>query len=533
MDEIGSGLRQREGLWELVVRSLRSIGALMFYCPAQLFLWGICFFWAERAVAAPVDFSYVEKMAEELSRKPHQPPSVHSSLAGLSYDDYRMIRFNADKALWRGQALFEAQFFHLGFLFSVPVRIFEVDGEKVQEISYSRDFFTFDPRVEKKVNGTKIEKFAGLKITHPLHKADVYDDVAVFLGASYFRLVGREDQFGLSARGLAVDTAEPRGEEFPYFSHYWLVKPRAGDTYLTLYALLDSASVAGAYSFLIHPGQQTSVDCQATLYPRDQSRKMGIAPLTSMFLRGEADARDQGDYRPEVHDSDVLLMLTGTSKEWIVRPLIRRGEGVRVTRYLDINPKGFGLVQRDRRYENYLDLETHYENRPDFWIAPKGPWGAGSVELVEIASKFESNDNVVAYWVPQDTVDRPLKLKYRITAGRDAVNSDVAQVKRTLSQSLAETEFSTADEEKIARRYLVDFSGSELKGLGANQPLHPNLFLSKGSFRNLTIQKDELTGDWRVVFVAIRDVDTAVDMRLTLTLRGETLSETWFYLWDE
>ena len=478
------------------------------------------------------DFSNVETIARDLAQKAYQPPRDIKALRSLNYDDYRMIRFKRPDALWHGNSLFEVQFYHLGFLFGMPVSIHEVVDGEAQRIPYSRDWFDFDPQVAPKVPDSSDYDYAGFKITYPLHRADIQDDVAVFLGASYFRLVGRHDRFGLSARGLAIDTAEPSGEEFPYFSNFWLVRPKPSDTSITIYALLDTPSATGAYRFLIRPGQATTVDCMLTLFFRNTRRKYGLAPLTSMFMFGETSMRRFQDFRPEVHDSDGLLMQTGAGGEWLFRPLENPRRGVRTSRFLDLNPRGFGLIQRDRRYGNYLDLETHYEGRPDIWIEPRGEWGAGSVELVEIPSDRETNDNIVAYWVPQSIADDKLTLHYQMTTGRGYPQPSVAQVLRTLSETPQKVEGEFDPEKMEARRFVVDFGNTELRGLAENQPIHPELSVSNGRFSNLYIVKDESSGEWRVSFVAVRDKDKAADMHLTLTLHGQRLSERWVYLWD-
>ncbi|MDD2943204.1 MAG: glucan biosynthesis protein G [bacterium] len=479
------------------------------------------------------DFASVEQLAQELSRQDYRPPVKIKGAENLSYDDYRMIRFRPNKALWRGNSLFEMHFFHTGFLFQNPVNVFVIENGIAKEVRYSRDMFDVAPQVSKKLPSDANNNFAGIKFVYPLHKADTKDDVAVFLGASYFRMLGRGDHFGLSARGLAIDTAEPEGEEFPSFSKFWIIKPGENDSFLTLFALLESPSISGAYRFTIRPAQQTTIDVSATLYPRNTSKKIGIAPLTSMYLRGEADLRSSDDFRPEVHDSDALLMHTGSAGEWLFRPLIHRHDGVRITRFLDIDPRGFGLIQRDRLYDNYLDLETHSEERPDFWIKPLNKWGAGSVELVEIPSNFETNDNIVAYWVANEPLQSPFNLAYRITAGRGFVNSGLAEVKRTMIQTVDASQFGGDNETTEARRYLLDFSSDELRSLGDDQPVHPEISLSSGRFQNLTIEKNRTGGEWRVTFVAIREKNTTTDMRLSLNLHGTKLSETWLYLWDE
>ena len=221
----------------------------------------------------------------------------------------------------------------------------------------------------------------------------------VFLGASYFRAVGKDEVFGLSARGLAIDTAESWGEEFPWFREFWLVTPAPNAKELTIYALLDSPSVTGAYKFVVAPGEPTTASVDSRLFPRKEIRKLGIAPLTSMFFHGEDTTRWFPDFRPEAHDSDGLLMHFATG-EWIWRPL-DNPRTLGVSGFQTENPKGFGLVQRDRDFDHYQDLETSAHRRPSAWIEPRQDWGAGRIETVSIPTNDDTNDNVVAYWVPE------------------------------------------------------------------------------------------------------------------------------------
>lgn len=489
---------------------------------------------AEMSSEQPPQFGYdqVVELAKQLAERDYQTPAEPAAaLRELSYDDYRKIRFRRDQALWRGEALFQAQFFHSGFLFTAPVSVDEIIGGEAREVRYSRDMFQLDPDVAVKVPLAADYPLAGFKLMYPLHRSDVVDDIAVFLGASYFRLAGRGDNFGLSARGLAVDTAEPSGEEFPYFSKAWLVRPAEKDTAATVYALLDSKSVTGAYRFMIEPGQPTIVYCAATLFFRDKGRKFGFAPLTSMFLQGENSVSRFPDFRPEVHDSDGLMIETGQG-ERIWRPLENPRDRVRISRFLDMNPRGFGLAQRDQRYENYLDLEARYHRRPTIWIEPAGQWGAGSVELVEIPVDRETNDNIVAYWVPQDKVGDRIELRYKMSTGRAVPAWPTGRVARTLSQRIPPAD-GAADSEIDTRRFIIDFAGGELGELAANQPVHPEFNMSNGSFSELVAFKDEETHGWRVAFLASRKISQPSDLKLRLTLYGRVISESWAYLWDQ
>ena len=333
-------------------------------------------------------------------------------MQGLTYDRYRDIRFKPNEAWWRGAKLpFELAFFHQGFYFDQPVRINEVVAGRVREIKFSPDLFDFGAN---KIDRQKMQGlgFAGFRVHYPVNTPKYKDEVLVFLGASYFRAMGKGQVYGLSARALAVDTALISGEEFPRFVEFWIEQPAANARELTIYGLLDSKRVTGAYRFLLKPGVETVVDVKAQIFLRENVSKLGLAPLTSMFTFGENQRPRTEDYRPEVHDSDGLLIQSGTG-EWIWRPLTNP-KRLLVTSFALDNPLGFGLMQRDRDFSRYEDLEARYERRPSAWVEPKGKWGAGRVELVQIPSPDETNDNIVAYWVPDATPAYAQALRIRV-----------------------------------------------------------------------------------------------------------------------
>ncbi len=353
----------------------------------------------------------------------------------------------------------------------------------------------------------------------------------MFLGASYFRVLGRNEVYGLSARGLAVDTASTKGEEFPGFTDFWLVKPGPEEHTLTLYALLDSKSIAGAYEFDVQPGGVTQVTVTSELFPRKSIAKLGVAPLTSMFLYGEDPSGHRfDDYRPEVHDSDGLMIQSG-SGEWMWRPLVNPRE-LQVNRFMDQHPLGFGLEQRDRDFNDYQDGEAQFERRPSYWVQPLGDWGKGGVELVEIPTDEEIHDNIVAYWVPSQPVEggTPLKFKYLLSAYlRSPTWPPGGRViaTRTGDFSLSGTGDKTADG---ARRVMIDYAGGDLDGLEASQPVKATISANGGRVDRVSVQRLPESGAWRVDFrVLPASPKQGVDLRCYLTLYGEALTETWIY----
>ncbi|MFY0990011.1 glucan biosynthesis protein [Halomonas sp. C05BenzN] len=479
-------------------------------------------------------FAAVGERAEALAAAPYRyrPPPLPEALRKLDYDTYRQIRFRPEAALWGDEGLFSVQLFHTGFLFDSPVRLHLVEGGEASPLPFDPARFRYDDQaaalLEHDLEGAG---HAGFRLHFPLNRADHQDEFLVFLGASYFRMVGRGQGYGLSARGLAIDTATPRGEEFPAFREFWLVRPAPDATRMTVLALLDSPSLAGAYRFDIAPGRDVTVDIEARLFARRDLGKLGIAPLTSMFAHGDTTPRAVDDHRPAVHDSDGLLVHTGRG-EWIWRPLTNP-RTLRVSSLRDHHPSGFGLAQRERDFARYLDLEARYERRPGQWVEPLEGWGSGGVELVEIPAENETHDNIVAYWVGDDPLhagdSRHLRYRTR-TFGAALPEQRLARVERT-RQGWGGVPGQPAPPPGSRRHFMVDFSGGELEGLAPDQPVEAQLDTSSGRPHHLQTRPLPDGRGWRASFRLDPEGRQPADMRLRLTLHDEILSETWNHVW--
>ncbi len=481
--------------------------------------------------APPFSFATVQRIAWQRALRPYRVRStpLPAALSRLTYAQYRQIRFRPDAALWRGQSMFDVQFYHRGFAFTRQVRIYEVLPSGVHEVRYSPSMFTFGRAVPRMRLPAYIG-FAGFSVHYPLNAPSRQDTVIAFLGASYFRVLGRNQVYGVTARGLAIDSASVQGEEFPYFTDFWLVPPDPHAYTMTIYALLDSPSLTGAYQFEVRPGAITQVTVTATLYPRARIAKLGIAPLTSMYLYGLNSARRRFyDWRPQVHDSDGLMMHTGAG-EWLWRPL-RNPLRLEVNRFMDDNPRGFGLIQRGRDFAEYEDPAARYEQRPSYWVQPLGDWGRGGVELVEIPSTDDVNYNIDAYWVPSTPVQprRPISFSYLLSSylhsgnrwppGGRAVATRFGPVTRA-GHAVAGM-----------RRVLIDFAGGDLDGLQASQPLHARITAGGAVVSRVSVARLPENGRWRVAFDVKATGSQPVDLRCYLELYGSALTETWTDQW--
>ncbi|MGP9766019.1 glucan biosynthesis protein [Halomonas sp. AOP13-D3-9] len=475
----------------------------------------------------------VIERAQQLAEEAYQAPeeTLPQVLRDLNYDTYRQIRFNPEHAYWKDESPFSLQLFHSGFLFQTPITLNVIDNDTVAPLPFSAQDYTYDGNAatlkEQDLTGSG---HAGFRLHYPLNSNEYDDEFGVFLGASYFRIVGQGQAYGLSTRGLAIDTASPEGEEFPAFREFWLYKPDADAKQIELLALMDSPSVSGAYRFIIQPGENTQVEVEAELFAREDIAKLGVAPLTSMFTYGEASRERPDDFRPQVHDSDGLLMHTG-SGEWIWRPLSNPAH-LHTSAFIDDSPQGFGLMQRERDFNRYLDTEAQYHRRPSQWVVPLDKWGPGHVELVEIPTPDETHDNIVAYWVADDTLDagesrRLHYLTHTLNTQPDAHNLGRAIRTRHGSAGVPGQADSPSQDQ---RQFIVDFQGGALADISADQPVE--LAISSQPGEVLLPQVTALPDDngWRASF-RLPASDQPSDVRLRLTLNGEPISETWNYVW--
>lgn len=477
----------------------------------------------------PFDYARLKGLARSMAAAAYQVPKsvLPTPIASLTWDQWQAIRFRDEQSLWFGDGLrFQARFMHLGFTIKKPVRLFSVDGGQSRELLYDAALFDYsksgvDPRLLTPHLG-----FAGFRL---LFHTDWTRDMAAFQGASYFRAVDADQQYGMSQRGLAIDCGSARPEEFPDFIAYYLERPVKDASQVTVYGLLDSPSVAGAYRFVIDVTDSVVMEIDSALYPRKTIERLGIAPGTSMFFSGPGDHRVDTDWRPAIHDSDGLQLYTGAG-EWLWRPLVNPTT-LRVNSYFDQSPRGFGLMQRDRNFDHYQDDAVFYDRRPSAWVEPKSNWGRGAVMLVEIPTADETFDNVVAFWTPAEPPQRGQELLYsyrlywcrdnpvsanlaRVQATRDGIGGIVGQKRGYFSW-----------------RFVVDFVGGDLPLVAAGAKVAPIISASRGQIEISSARPLHAIDGWRAIF-DLRPTDDSIEpinLRLYLAVDGQPLSETWLY----
>jgi len=478
---------------------------------------------SEPAASGAFDSALVRNLARVLAQKPYQPPdsALPDALNNLKYSDYQTLRFDKSKALWRGDSeKFSVEFFHRGFLYKERVDIFEVMDGQAKPVRYSTDLFDLS-KVPLPPSGDL--GFAGFRVHYPLNRPDYPDEVCAFLGASYFRAVARGQSYGLSARGLAIKTGDPGGEEFPLFKTFWLERPSPGNDVMVIHALLDSISAAAAFRFTLRPGAETVMDTEMALYPRTDLGQAGLAPMTSMFFFDANNRASFDDYRGAVHDSHGLEMLSGKG-ERIWRGL-NNPRTLQMSSFQDASPRGFGLLQRERDFSTYQDLEAVYEKRPALWVEPIGDWGEGAVTLVEIPSDREVNDNIVAFWKRKDGFQAKGEyfLSYRLhwcwEPAEDQALALIAQTRCGLSF------------DQKNRQFVVDFASGALKGHAETPPPEFDLHVDKGKVLNATLQPLPGGQAWRLSFQVALGSEKAIELHARLVSAGQPISETWVYRW--
>ncbi len=494
--------------------------------------------------ATGFDFATLERTARSLAQAAFAPdrgvPGKDlEHIAG--YMEYRDINHDINRSLWRREGLpFQLQLFHRGFRFKDRVFINVLEEGKAQRLPFSVDLFDYGKnRVPKGLSPDT--GFAGFRLLYPVLQDGVYEEFVAFLGASYFRAQGfgephevvrrfRErgmHQYGLSARGLAVDSGLAKAEEFPVFREFWIEKPRPDSTSLTVFALLDGPSVTGAYQFVIHPGIEVSMDVKCRLFMRQGVERLGIAPLTSMFDYGENSDRFQDGVRPETHDSDGLL-IHARNGEKVWRPLINPPRtAVSVFKADDV--AGFGLMQRDRDYDHYQDRWALYHLRPSAWVEPVGGWGPGSVYLIELPTEVHWHDNIVAFWVPERRAQAgqdwtfAYRLHFLLDHALDGGSGLVASTRTGRSEY--------GEPIDVKRKFIVEFDGDKLRALGPHAPVEAEVSSSAGRIgKDVTVEKDPFTATWRLAFyLELGGVETPIDLRAYLKSGKEALTETWIY----
>ncbi len=488
--------------------------------------------------AQPFSFEKLIARASDMSHEIYISPSVPQAevTAKINYDEHGKIRLKENLALFNDlENIHPIKFFHLGSFFQKRVVLNVVDGGEAREIQYSPDYFDM-PKDSPAHKLKRSAGFAGFRLQENISQPDwAKHDWAAFLGASYFRAIGDNEQYGLSARGLALNvTSNGKLEEFPDFREFWLEKPSDAKQNV-VYALLDSPSVAGAYKFVLTRDSMVVIDVELHLFFRKSVEQVGIAPLTSMYWFSETRKPFLADWRPEVHDSDGLALFTG-SGERIWRPL-NNPDRVMTSSFIDTTPKGFGLLQRDRNFDHYVD-GVFYDRRPSLWVEPQSDWGKGSVQLVEIPTNVEVHDNIVAMWVPAEPLKTGKDYTYRYKMNWQGNSPQDPQLAHVVATRLGQGGRYGVDFPNANRKVLVEFEGASLAAL--SRGIKPEIVAttSRGHIAFSGVEPlrsdpkiiwDEPSQHWRAQFDLEVAGNEPVELRCFLKYGDKVLTETWAY----
>lgn len=484
------------------------------------------------AANAAFTFDDVVERARALAAQPYQAPvPIPKFMRELSYHAYQGMIFDPKQTLWReSRSNFQVMLMPAGLFYAHPVSINIIDAEGVHRLPFEKSRFMFnDAEVQKLVPADL--GYAGFKLTFPLRGERELNQFLVFAGASYLRGVGRNDNFGLSARGIAVNTGLASGEKFPDFTEFWLERPAPKATSMTVYALLDGEHLTGAYRYRIVPGDATKLQVDTVLFQRNNIELLGIAPLTSMFFYGENSVRPVGEWRPEVHDTDGLLLKDGVTGELVWRPLINP-QKLEMDFFQVDNVRGFGLLQRDNSFAHYQDLEARYHTRPSAWVEPVGDWGRGEVALIQLPSRDETNDNTVAFWHPTGPRSRVAEQRFSYTMqfGPDAIAAH--SLGKVVNTFIGHGDRIGGGTRAGSYRFIVDFAGDRLSGLAKGAPVVAQVSVQGGAGAELIeqfVEYNDPCACWRLSILAKPEKDRSLLLRAALLSGGEVLTETWDY----
>ena len=496
----------------------------------------------------PFDFDDVKALAKERAAKPYHAPDLglHPALAALDWGQHSKIAFKRERGVWGDRPTPFRAFYHLrSGLHRHAINLYEVIDGKAHAAPFDLGMFDWAGLLDHATFGSENPRVAGFRLLFPMHEPGRWAECVSVLGGTYFRAVGQHQTYGTSARGVAIDAGFDHQEEFPDFTDFWLVAPPppeapGGDT-VTVWALMDGPSLTGAFRFVLKPGEVTTIDTDAHFFLRRPVRKLGIAPLTSMFVYGEGSSFGRGeDYRPEVHDADGLIIHNGPAPgapdgEWLWRPLTNQ-HFLRVNRFILDNPKGFGLLQRDRDFEHYQDLDRAYQQRSSVWIETRGDWGRGTLELIEWPSRTEDYDNIGVFWLPHNAEDQPATGdpgQVSLPAGAElhyvyCVHWMGAQPLHPMAAVTGTRSASIPG----GRQFMVDFAGPPLEPRGTWDEVHVVATAERGQVTKAWVRRNPFNGSWRATIDVAPEGREAVELRAYLTYEGKPISEVWSFAWN-
>ena len=473
---------------------------------------------------AAFDPGMVIDKARALAKKPYQAPNttLPGPLGNLTYDQYVAIRPRAGKAIWSDETIgFAIEPLQRGYLFSAPVLLNVVEGGVSRQLTYDVSEFDFG----KIQIGTDVHDigFSGFRVLHN-RSGQGLTDAAIFQGASFYRSLANGQNFGVTARALSIRTGDPeKGEEFPGFREIWIERPSPASDVMVIHALVDSPSMTGGYRFTLRPGEITIIDTECTLFSRSPADFFGLGCSGAMFLFGPIRRANVDDVRQGVYEISGLQILNGNG-EWLWRP-VSNPQTLQISSFLDTNPRGFGVLQRERSFNQLQDDDQHWEIRPSLWIEPINDWGEGSVVLVEIPSDSENNDNILCFWRPKAVLQPGSEAPFAYRQFWCWSPPD-----HPMEAVVTNTRGGRGSTPK-RRRFLVEFTGDRFADVQAGAAIQPQLTTSAGTIVSVRPFLTPERKTFRVLFEIEFGGEQLAELRLVLESAGKPVSETWLYRW--
>lgn len=473
-------------------------------------------------------FQDAELKAKQLASQSYSPaPQIPEALRQIDQNTFERIAIKPSAALWQ-TARFGVDPISAGYIYDQPVDLYEVTPEAVSPIPFDKTKFDWPSQAFAQTVPANLG-FAGFSVHYPLSGQDARDVMMTFLGGAQFNVVAANQVPGAHARGVAIDTGLPQGEQFPRFTTFWLVRPNPSDLQLTIYALLDGKSLTGAYQFVIRPnGSRVDVQVTAALFPRTGITRLGLAPLSTMYFYGQIGQRPAGQWRPAAYESDGLLMHTGEG-DWVYRSL-QNPSTLRVSEFAADGIRGFGFMQRQTQFCQFEDAIARFERRPSFWVTTEAGFGKGKVVLVQIPTGSDLHENQIAFFQPADGVDaaHPISFAYTLSAGNsDIAQEPLAEVRRPL---IGTVKLNSDDKTEKAYRVNLDFSGGPLNTLADNDPVIAQIDTAgTANVQEQAVIPLPEAGHWRLSMLLVPTGKSSVTIDASLALNKKVISETWRY----
>lgn len=485
-----------------------------------------------RVASAPVESdaftpAKVAEIARALAGDAFKPPAASplDALASPSPEELAAIRYKPNELIWANDNLpFAIEPLHRTRNMPGELALYLVDGATASRLPYDPAKFEFG-KVKPPPAGTQLG-FTGFRVLHRGSDGHL-NPVVSLLNASILSAIARDQVWGAIARPMSVYSAE-QGEETPHIRTIWIEKPKPIATELVMHAVVDTPSLAGAVRFTLRAGEATVIDTECTIFARKQVDHLALTPIQATYLSGPIDWPQTGDMRPAAYEAGGVQMLTGAG-EWIWRPVSNRSR-LQISGFVDRDPQGFGLIQRDRAFATFLDDDGEWQRRPSVWIEPIGKWGPGEVTLMEIPAASQNNKNIACYWRPKPALAAGSETSFAYRQFWCWRTPEVPDGARVMLSRIGRL---PGDTSEVKNRVLIQFQGEQLSDPNKAATIAPSIWSSAGKVSSVRVFRTPRHGSMRVVFDLDPGGQPLVELRVVLKQDAASMSETWLYRWTQ